>query len=180
MPTSTAFHPSSCPSVQTIMSQLRYKNIVGDGDKSLSKVEINYIHQSIKQVISSQNQADQAWLTPGTSLLALPSHLVHLPVPRNMFPEDGFNAFSWVWSKTDRPVVILLECLAFLEDECNTWFLPVAVDFPWSPQNFKGDREQPFKDTGQLSQHKGLGNLVGEVWSREDTWYISVFFVYCA
>ena len=35
-------------------------------------------------------------------------------------------------------------------------------------------------DTGQLSQCKSLGNLVGGVWGKEDTAYISVFFVYCA
>jgi len=36
------------------MSQLRYKNIVGDDIKSLANVEVNYIHQSIKQAILSQ------------------------------------------------------------------------------------------------------------------------------
>lgn len=54
-------------------------------------------------VLSEGDQACQAWLAFGESLLAFPNHVLHLTCDSPQ--ESLFPNFPREWSKTDRPVI---------------------------------------------------------------------------
>ena len=75
------------------MSQLSYKNIVGDTVESLAKVKVNDIHCSplvhkTSHLNTEASQVGQAWVFPGNSMLAVTNHFLLFYVSRNIFQEE--------------------------------------------------------------------------------------------
>lgn len=54
------------------------------------------------------------------------------------------------WGQSDLPTVPQILLLTLLEDRRDIFFLPVIRNLPWSPQQFKDNRQLSHNDIGQL------------------------------
>ena len=85
----------------------------------------------------------------GKSVVSVSNHF--LPVLRNGLHEDSVQTLK----SDNQPVTPWIDWFAFFEDGYDIYLPPVAGGLPQSPQPFKDDRKQIWKDVGHLSQHLG-------------------------
>lgn len=140
---------------------------MGDSDKSHDNVKVKDFRSSplihkYSYGITKRNCLVLTWFIHEQSLLAIPCHLLH-PLP----PELCSNrTCSIIFPYTKLSLTSLYFLRPFRFFFFWRWVQNLSLsslqDLPWSPQPFRGAREQPYKDTIQLLQHPWV-QLLGSV-----------------